>query len=247
MKLHRELLITWDGIDWLSKQDVLDFLKDHFSDKLIRNLMKSKRTKLSEICLNNSVAYIPNISDTSNLEYEFYTKTDFATYLASLSQSKSEEACQQIVVGDVVWSRITIYNHDYPFLLQAIASWVSPASLDMPYYEWFSLSEIYRLARVWTVAHELWHVIYSAKIQKKWQLECKFHRLVKEHAPVTKGLERYIVWTPQYYIESFPEAVRMYITNPQYLFDTNPQYLFDTNGDMYMFIKKYFPGINPWQ
>lgn len=226
--MSHKLLVEWSWITGLSKQDILAFISLHFSEELIDTLETSK------IIANNVVVHISDYKDPDAQLTEYSTE-DFKQKLDSLPPSQQAELLTGVIAWINYWDEIVVFNQDFVFELYSVLMWKSLEEAEVEYLAWLSTPEIIKAYKIWVISHELWHSIYDLKINAT-PLQHEWKEITDTFWPVSKYVQQYVVWDDIYYEENFTESLRIYTTNPQYLYKKYPR--------IYMFILSNFPDIS---
>lgn len=226
--MSHKLLVEWSWIAGLSKQDILAFISLHFSEELIDTLETSK------IITDNVVVHISDYKDP-NAQLTEYSTEVFKQKLDSLPPSQQAELLTGVIAWINYWDEIVVFNQDFVFELYSVLMWKSLEEAEVEYLAWLSVPEIIKAYKIWVIPHELWHSIYDLKINDT-PLQHEWKEITDAFWPVTKYVQQYVVWDDIYYEENFTESLRIYTTNPQYLYKKYPR--------IYMFILCNFPDIS---
>lgn len=216
----KEIKILWEGTDWLSNSDIVEFMKNFFSKQLLDSLI------LSTIQTDNRVFLVANWF--RDPEFKIYTKEQFQK---KLNKEKNKQKLLDNVAAWVTdWETITIFNQDFVSELYALLSWKSIIEAEIEYFEWVPLKNIPKLYKLWVLPHEIGHSIHDDIII--WtKEEKKREKLSQEEWPTTMYVkECYPEKDEIYYSENFAEALRIFATNPTYLKHKFPK--------IYKFIEK---------
>ncbi len=223
------------GIDWLDAQEIRDFIQTCFGEQFMNEIC------VKSISCENKIYYAPDwIHDFSNTW--LIPLDEFVSKYKKVDEQGKIKLLEHVFAGNsscISWyfTIINIYNQDYIFEVVMAKAWKPLDYAELEYFEGIDRTQIPKLYKIWTIAHEIWHHMYRQKIDWTKLMQIR-ENIIDKSWGLTKYAQAYTWKWLIYYNENIWEAIRIFITNRPYLQKNFP----DVDG----FIVKYFPSVHPY-